>query len=116
TSAGLLRLGRRSESEREAADDGARVARRKVDFAHALGRLPRQPRGGGELRLAPLDIGEVLDGDEGVEGEKTWQLLSIPRPHVEDRVALRGLGALLVGEAIADIAHGRARREAPGQA
>src|SRR2546422_11247436 len=57
--------GSRLESDGEAAEDGAGVAGRVVDVRDARGGLATQAWGEEELGLAPFDVGEGLDADEG---------------------------------------------------
>ena len=70
------------EAEGEAAEDGARRPCGVMDVRNAACRLAGQPRREVELRLPPVDVGEVLDADEGLE-----PLVSIPSREIEEGVA-----------------------------
>src|SRR2546428_10795765 len=97
-----------SEPDGEPAEHRARIPGREVDVGDAAGRLSRQTRREEELRLAPLDIREILDAREQLDDP-----VAIARRQIEERVAARRLMAVFVGEATAEVTHGGTRGEAP---
>src|SRR6267142_5765470 len=108
--AGARRGGAGSEVERDPAEERSRRPRREVDVVDAPGRLAAQAGGEGELRFSPVDIGQVLDGQEDLEVP-----VAVARGRVDEGVAAGGLVPELVRPAIAEVAHLEARRQAPRQ-
>src|SRR5713226_10472701 len=84
------------EPDGEPAEHRARIPGREVDVGNAARRLPRQARREEELRLAPLDIREILDAREQLDDP-----VAVARRQIEERVATRRLMAVFVGEAAA---------------
>ena len=75
---------------------------------HTCGELGGQSGSQEELCFAPLNIREILDGEEGLEVP-----VPIPGRRVEQGVASRGLLPFRVGETVPEIARLQARGQSP---